>query len=199
MCSYRPTPPAHAVPKRSVQDNRNTVTRYRRHDAILLFLAWALVSDHSKAGKVGMGRRNLQSELLLVSPDLSRSLVSALACFSNSGTRRRLELMNQLLICGPNDVSSFGSHTTIPHTDLSHRETGALAEHLLLFLRGIRMSEMFFEPLFQHVGDVPGKVASSLLWHLRSHVFRFELYGPAIAILILMAVVARGHVIAVRC
>lgn len=54
-----------------------------------------------KLPQVEVSLRNLQSELLLVSPDLSRSRVSASACFSSSGTRRRLELMNQLLICAP--------------------------------------------------------------------------------------------------
>ena len=82
-------------------------------------------------------------------------------------------------------------------TNLRHGETGARAEYLLLFLGGIGMSEVFLEPLFKHVGNVPGKIASSLLWRLRRHVFRLELHWPVIAVLVLMSIVTRGYLVAV--
>ena len=41
-------------------------------------------------------------------------------------------------------------------THLSHRETGAPAKHLLLFLGGVGMREVLLEPLFQHIRNVPG-------------------------------------------
>ena len=82
-----------AVPK-SVEQNKNSIPR-------ALFPAWLGMSHRSKSAEVEISLRSFQSELLLVSPDLSRSCFSASACFSSSGTRRRLELMNQLLICAP--------------------------------------------------------------------------------------------------
>lgn len=60
-----------------------------------------LVSDHSRTWEAGIKEADIHSELLPVLLDLSRSCFSVLACCSSSGTRRRLELMNQLLIYPP--------------------------------------------------------------------------------------------------
>ena len=90
-------------------------------------------------------------------------------------------------------------------TNLSHCETGAAAEHLLLFLRRIGMGEMLLEPLFQHIRNIPREVASSLLRHLRRHVFRLELHRPVVPVLVLvstltgiMSTITGGYLIAVR-
>ena len=104
--------------------------------------------------------------------------------------------MNQLLICAP--LSAHPPPLGDSRANLSHCETGARAEHLLLLLGGIGMSQVLLEPLFEHVRNVPGQVASSLLWRLRGHVFGFELDRPVIATLVLMSVVTRGYLI-VRC
>ena len=68
---------------------------------VCLPVAALLVSDHSKTWEAGIKNRDVQSEPLLVLPDLSRSFFSESACLSSSGIRRRLELMNQLLIYPP--------------------------------------------------------------------------------------------------
>ena len=94
-------------------------------------------------------------------------------------------------------VSQFPTCLSNP-THLGHCETGARAEHLLLFLRGVWMSYMLLEPLFEHVGNVPRKIASSFLWRLRCHVFRLKVHGPLVTILVLMSVITWRHAIAVR-
>ena len=94
-------------------------------------------------------------------------------------------------------VSSLVSRRS-SRANLSHCQTGARAEHLLLLLGGIGMSKVLLEPLFEHVRNVPGQIASSLLRRLRGHVFGFELYRPVIATLVLMSVVTGGYRI-VRC
>ena len=86
-------------------------------------------------------------------------------------------------------VSSFAPRPST-RTDLSHGETRAPAEHLLLLFRGVGMSEMLLEPLFEQIRNIPREVASSFLRHLRSHVFRLELHRPVIAVLVLMSVLA---------
>ena len=55
------------------------------------------------------------------------------------------------------------------------------------------MSKVLLEPLFEHVRNVPGQIAPSLLRRLRGHVFGFELYRPVIASLVLMSVVTGGY------
>ena len=81
--------------------------------------------------------------------------------------------MNQLLICTP--LSAHPPSRRSSRANLCHCKTGARAEHLLLLLGGIGMSQMLLEPLFEHVRNVPGQIASSLLWRLRGYVFGFEL------------------------
>ena len=89
---------SHPAPKAS-EHGMMSINRHHRH-------APGALSDRSMAQRAAIKHRDHQSELLLVSPDLSRSCFSAPACFSISGTRRRLELMNQLLICASLSAAS---------------------------------------------------------------------------------------------
>ena len=99
---------------------------------------------HLEIWSIGVNDPKSHSELPAESPEFSRSRVSAVAWFINSGMRRRLALMNQLLIytresaygdCSEQDVKGISSY-------LSHGQAGAPAEHLLLVFSRVGVSQM---------------------------------------------------------
>jgi hypothetical protein len=72
---------------------------------------------------------------------------------------RRRALMNQLLIC--QIVSMLITGALRSETNLVHRETGLLDEHLFLLLARVWMIQVIRKPRSQRISDVLRKVASS--------------------------------------
>ena len=177
------------MPK-SVEQNKKF-----HHKSPRASLAWSVTSFQRGRGSDQLSKLSIRAAARIPRPLPELLLrVSLLLQFGNAPTPGVDEPVTDLFTS-----VSFLAQCPGEATHLSHRETGARAEHLLLFLGGIRMSEMFLEPLFEHVCNIPGKIAPSLLRHLRSHIFRLKLYRPAIAILILISIVSWAYVIAIRC
>ena len=160
-------------------------------------------SDHSNTSTA---QRSSMDDSLRAAARIARSLpelllrVGLLLQLRNASAPRVDEPIADLFAT----VSPFAPPRTTS-THLSHCETGAAAEHLLLFFGRIGMGEVLLEPLFEHIRNIPRKVASSLLWHLRRHVLRFELHRPVVPVRILtatltgiMPIVTGGYLIVVR-